>query len=140
MKNFLICLMALMFVGCESDTLADSRDVTLSNLTIECIDEDTITNNTGGNKPFTVHTYLCRGEISGYSGVCYIDVMHQNFIVHHNHELLVAGEKMPFEFTFAPEWQYLDAQRNNFTVVVKKDEGDNAICKTTIVVVKHPEE
>ena len=138
MKNFLICLMALMFVGCESDTLADSRDVTLSNLTIECIYEDTITNNTGGNKPFTVHTYLCRGEISGYSGVCYIDVMHQNFIVHHNHELLVAGEKMPFEFTFAPEWQYLDAEHNNFKVIVKGGE-DDYLCQTTVVVTKHVE-
>lgn len=139
MKNFLICLMALMFVGCDSDILTDSRDVTLSNLSIECIKETTISNNTSANKPFTEHTYLCRGEICGYRGVCYIDVMHQNFIVHHNHELLVAGEKMPFEFTFAPGWQYLDVQHNNFTIVVK-DEGDDAVCKTTVVVVKHPEE
>ena len=138
MKNLIICLMALMFVGCDIEVPTNNKYVTLSNLSIECIEEETISNNTSANKPFTKHTYLCRGEISRYSGVCYIDVMHQNFIVHHDHELWVAGEKMPFEFTFAPEWQYLDEEHNNFTVVVKCSD-ENPLCKTTVVVTTHPE-
>ena len=138
MKNFIICLMALMFVGCDSEVLTNNKSVTLSNLSIECIKEETISNNTSANGSFTKHTYLCRGEISNYRGVCYIDVMHQNFIVHHNHELLVSGEKMPFEFTFAPEWGYLDAKHNNFIVLVK-DADENPLCKTTVVVTTHPE-
>ncbi len=138
MKNFIICMMALMFVGCDSEVLTNNKSVTLSNLSIECIGEAIISNNTSANGSFTKHTYLCRGEISGYSGVCYIDVMHQNFIVHHNHELLTTGEKMPFEFTFAPEWAYLDAEHNNFKVIVKGGE-DDYLCQTTVVVTKHAE-
>ena len=139
MRNLLICLMALVFVGCEKCVLTSANYVTLSNLTIECIQETTISNNTSANKPFTTHTYLCRGEISDYNGVCYIVVMHQNFILHNDHELLVAGDKMPFEFTFAPEWQYLDAEYNNFKVFVNDSKG-NALCMTTVVVTKHAEE
>ena len=139
MKNLIICLMALLFVGCELQELAEPSGLSLTNLSIECIDEGMITNNTGGTEPFTKHTYICRGEISGYTGLCYIDVMHDNFIVHDNHELLLSGAKMPFEFTFAPEWQYLDQEYNNFTILVK-DVAENPICKTTIVVTKHPEE
>ena len=138
MKNFILCFMALMFVGCDREELTNNKSVTLSNLSIECIRETIISNNTSANEPFTKHTYLCRGEISNYRGVCYIDVMHQNFIVHHNHELLVSGEKMPFEFTFAPEWQYLDAEHNNFKVIVKGSD-DSDLCQTTVVVTKHVE-
>ena len=138
MKNLIICLMALMFVGCDSEVLTNNKSVTLSNLSIECIGEAIISNNTSANGSFTKHTYLCRGEISGYTGLCYIDVMHQNFIVHHNHELLASGAKMPFEFTFAPEWGYLDEEHNNFIVLVK-DADENPLCKTTVVVTTHPE-
>lgn len=139
MKNFIICLVALFSMGCALEELAEPAGLSLSNLSIECVDEATITNNTGGTEPFTKHTYLCRGEISGYSGVCYVDVMHLSFIVHHNHELLCSGATMPFEFTFAPEWQYLDEEYNNFTILVK-DAEENPLCKTTIVVAKHAEE
>ena len=139
MKNLIICLMALMFVGCELQELAEPNGLSLSNLSIECIDETAISNNTSANGTFTKHTYICRGEISGYTGLCYIDVMHDNFIVHHNHELLATGAKMPFEFTFAPEWGYLDEEHNNFIIRVK-DAEENPLCKTTIVVTKHPEE
>ena len=138
MKNLIICLMALLFVGCELQELAEPSGLSLTNLSIECIGEAIISNNTSANGSFTKHTYLCRGEISNYRGVCYIDVMHQNFIVHHNHELLVSGEKMPFEFTFAPEWGYLDAKHNNFKVIVKGGE-DDYLCQTTVVVTKHAE-
>lgn len=138
MKNFIICLMALMIVGCEVDIDAGKNDVTLSNLTIECIQENTISNNTSANGSFTKHTYLCRGEISDYNGVCYIVVMHDNFILHNNHKLFVAGNKMPFEFTFAPEWQYLDVKNNNFKVFVDDSKG-NTLCMTTVVVTKHAE-
>ena len=138
MKNYFVCLMALLFVGCDLQELTESSELSLSNLTIECIDEATISNNTSANGSFTKHTYICRGEISGYTGLCYIDVMHQNFIVHHNHELLVSGAKMPFEFTFAPEWGYLDEEHNNFIVRVK-DADENPLCQTTVVVTKHAE-
>jgi hypothetical protein len=39
---------------------------------------------------------------------------------------------------FAPEWQYLDEQYNTFTVILMDDDGE-AMCKTSVVVTKHPE-
>jgi hypothetical protein len=58
--------------------------------------------------------------------------MHDNFIVHNDHHLTLSGETMPFEFTFAPEWGYLDRENLNFIVEVFDDEGDT-LCKTTVV-------
>lgn len=127
-----------VMASCELDVDVNSKDVVLSDITIECIDETTISNNTSGNMPFTKHTYLCRGSISGYSGACYIRVLHNSFIVHNNHELTIAGNSMPFEFTFAPEWEYLDNPYNTFTVELY-DNSSNLLCKTTIVATKHPE-
>ena len=39
---------------------------------------------------------------------------------------------------FAPEWEYLDEQYNTFTVILMDDDGE-AMCKTSVVVTKHPE-
>lgn len=46
---------------------------------------------------------------------------------------------MPFEFTFAPEWAYLDEPYNNFTLEVVDADDNDLLCQTTIVVTKHPE-
>ncbi len=131
--------MALALVACELDVDVNRNEVELSDLAIECINETMITNNTSGNKPFTKHTYLCRGSISGFNGACYIRVLHDNFIVHNNHELTIAGEKMPFEFTFAPEWEYLDNPYNTFAIEVYDGDDGDPLCKTTVVVTKHSE-
>ena len=143
MKRFILCLMAIVaasvMTSCELDVEVNGKDVVLSNITIECIDETTISNNTSGDEPFTKHTYLCRGSISGYNGVCYIRVLHDNFIVHNNHELIIAGDVMPFEFTFAPEWGYLDEPYLNFIIEVYDEDSDTLLCKTTVVVTKHPD-
>lgn len=143
MKRFILCLMALVvasvMTSCELDIEVNGKDVELSNITIECIDETTISNNTSGDEPFTKHTYLCRGTIRGYDGVCYIRVLHDNFIVHNNHELIIAGDVMPFEFTFAPEWEYLDEPYLNFIIEVYDEDNDTLLCKTTVVVTKHPD-
>ena len=143
MKRFIFCLMAVVvasvMTSCELDVEVNGKDVVLSNITIECIDETTISNNTSGNNPFTKHTYICRGSICGYDGVCYIRVLHDNFIVHNNHELIIAGDVMPFEFTFAPEWEYLDEPYLNFIIEVYDEDNDTLLCKTTVVVTKHPD-
>lgn len=143
MKRFILCLMALVvasvMTSCELDIEVNGKDVELSNITIECIDETTISNNTSGDEPFTKHTYLCRGTICGYDGVCYIRVLHDNFIVHNNHELIIAGDVMPFEFTFAPEWEYLDEPYLNFIIEVYDEDNDTLLCKTTVVATKHPD-
>ena len=143
MKKLIYCLMAVVaasvMTSCELDVEVNGKDVVLSNITIECIDETTISNNTSGDKPFTKHTYLCRGSISGYNGVCYIRVLHDNFIVHNNHELIIAGDVMPFEFTFAPEWGYLDEPYLNFIIEVYDEDSATLLCKTTVVVTKHPD-
>lgn len=143
MKKLIYCLMAIVaasvMTSCELDVEVNGKDVELSNITIECIDETTISNNTSGDNPFTKHTYLCRGSISGYNGVCYIRVLHDNFIVHNNHELIIAGDVMPFEFTFAPEWGYLDEPYLNFIIEVYDEDYDTLLCKTTVVVTKHPD-
>ena len=143
MKRSILCLMALVvasvMTSCELDIEVNGKDVELSNITIECIDETTISNNTSGDEPFTKHTYLCRGTICGYDGVCYIRVLHDNFIVHNNHELIIAGDVMPFEFTFAPEWEYLDEPYLNFIIEVYDEDNDTLLCKTTVVVTKHPD-
>ncbi len=143
MKKLIYCLMAIVvasvMTSCELDVEVNGKDVELSNITIECIDETTISNNTSGDEPFTKHTYLCRGSISGYNGVCYIRVLHDNFIVHNNHELIIAGDVMPFEFTFAPEWGYLDEPYLNFIIEVYDEDSDTLLCKTTVVVTKHPD-
>ena len=143
MKRFILCLMAIVaasvMTSCELDVEVNGKDVVLSNITIECIDETTISNNTSGDEPFTKHTYLCRGSISGYNGVCYIRVLHDNFIVHNNHELIIAGDVMPFEFTFAPEWGYLDEPYLNFIIEVYDEDNDTLLCKTTVVGTKHPD-
>ena len=139
MRNFVLSLVALtLIVGCEEWDNTTSTNVNLSDVTIECIGETTIINNTSGNKPFTKHTYLCRGYIGGFKGDCAIRVLHENFIVHENHNLTIAGEKLPFEFTFAPEWEYLDQPNLNFIIEVLNSE-DMSLCSTTIVVTKHPE-
>lgn len=130
---------ASVMTSCELDVEVNGKDVVLSNISIECIDETTISNNTSGNKPFTKHTYICRGSICGYDGVCYIRVLHNNFIVHNNHELIIAGDVMPFEFTFAPEWEYLDELYLNFTIEVYDEDCDTLLCKTTVVATKHPD-
>lgn len=143
MKRFIFCLMAVVvasvMTSCELDVEVNGKDVVLSNITIECIDETTISNNTSGNNPFTKHTYLCRGSICSYNGVCYIRVLHDNFIVHNNHELIIAGDVMPFEFTFAPEWEYLDEPYLNFIIEVYDEDYDTLLCKTTVVATKHPD-
>ena len=143
MKRFIFCLMAVVvasvMTSCELDVEVNGKDVLLSNITIECIDETTISNNTSGNNPFTKHTYICRGSICGYDGVCYIRVLHDNFIVHNNHELIIAGDVMPFEFTFAPEWEYLDEPYLNFIIEVYDEDYDTLLCKTTVVAIKHPD-
>ena len=143
MKRSILCLMALVvasvMTSCELDIEVNGKDVELSNITIECIDETTISNNTSGDEPFTKHTYLCRGTICGYDGVCYIRVLHDNFIVHNNHELIIAGDVMPFEFTFAPEWEYLDEPYLNFIIEVYDEDNDTLLCKTTVVATKHPD-
>ena len=143
MKRFIFCLMAVVvasvMTSCELDVEVNGKDVVLSNITIECIDETTISNNTSGNNPFTKHTYICRGSICGYDGVCYIRVLHDNFIVHNNHELIIAGDVMPFEFTFAPEWEYLDEPYLNFIIEVYDEDYDTLLCKTTVVATKHPD-
>lgn len=142
-RRFILCLMAIVtasgLTSCELDVDVNSKDVMLSDISIECINETTISNNTSGNKLFTKHTYLCRGSIRGYNGECYIRVLHDNFIVHNNHELTITGDAMPFEFTFAPEWEYLDEPLLNFIIEVYDEDGDTLLCKTTIVVTKHPE-
>ena len=137
MRNFIFCLMTLACVACELDIDVNNRDVQLSGITIECIDETTISNNTSGDTPFTKHTYLCRGVISSYRGECYIRVLHDNFIVHNHHDLIVSGGKLPFEFTFAPEWKYLDAENLTFIIEVIGEEG-NTLCRTTAVATQHP--
>lgn len=143
MQRFILCLMAIvaasMMTSCELDVEVNGKDVMLSNISIECIDETTISNNTSGNIPFTKHTYICRGSICGYDGVCYIRVLHNSFIVHNNHELIIAGDVMPFEFTFAPEWEYLDELYLNFTIEVYDEDCDTLLCKTTVVATKHPD-
>lgn len=139
MKNIILSLVALTFVACELSFSVNDTNATLSEITIECISETTISNNTSANEPFTRHTYLCRGYVENISGECSIKVLHNNFIVHNNHNLVVAGKKMPFEFTFAPEWGYLDNQNNTFTVQLYV-EDDVPVCQTTVVVTKHPED
>jgi hypothetical protein len=64
--------------------------------------------------------------------------MHNNFILVDKHYLTVAGDKIQFQLMFAPEWQYLDEQYNTFTVILMDDDGE-AMCKTSVVVTKHPE-
>ncbi|MBR4843316.1 MAG: hypothetical protein IKV06_00200 [Alistipes sp.] len=139
MKRFIFCLLALTFAACEFDfSVGGNTNATLSNITIECIDETTISNNTSANQPFTRHTYLCSGNIVGYSGECNIRVMHDNFILVDRLDLIAAGDTLPFQLKFAPEWEYLDRLYNTFTVILR-DDHDNEICKTTVVVTKHTE-
>ena len=101
-------VVASIMTSCELDIEVNGKDVELSNITIECIDETTISNNTSGDNPFTKHTYLCRGSISGYNGVCYIRVLHDE--------------------------PYL-----NFIIEVYDEDSDTLLCKTTVVVTKHPD-
>jgi len=139
MKKFVFCFVALLFAACEFDfSLNGATNAVLSDLTIECINECTISNNTSANQPFTKHTYLCKGFVGGMIGDCSIRIMHDNFILVDRHELTVAGEPLRFELQFAPEWQYLDRLNNTFTVFLLDDDG-STLCKTTVVVTKHPE-
>lgn len=139
MKKLLFAVVALVFTSCEL-SIGDgyNRNVALTDIAIECIAEESITNNTGGDVPFTKHTYLCEGYVSGYRGICAIRIQHNNFILVDKNYLTCAGDKMQFQLTFAPEWQYLDEQYNTFTVILL-DDDDEAICKTSVVVTKHPE-
>lgn len=137
LRNLLMCAVLLFAVSCDKDwDDINSHKVALSDITIECISETTISNNTSANRPFTKHTYLCKGYVEDISGECSIKVLHDNFIVHNNHKLVVAGGKMPFEFTFAPEWGYLDNPNNTFTVQLYTSD-DVLACQTTIVVTQH---
>ena len=139
MKKLLFVFVALLFAACElSIGVGDKYNAALTDITIECIAEEEITNNTGGSVPFTKHTYLCEGAVSGYSGICAIRIMHDNFILVDKHYLTVAGDKIQFQLMFAPEWEYLDEQYNTFTVILMDDDG-KAMCKTSVVVTKHPE-
>ena len=140
MKRLLYGLVALALVACELEIDVNGKEAMLSNVTIECIDETTITNNTSANnEPFTKHTYLCRGFVGGFRGECEIRVLHNNFILFKSYNTTVAGLKMPFEFTFTPEWAYLDEPYNNFVVEVVDADRDELLCKTSVVVTKHPD-
>ena len=139
MKKLLFAVVALVFTSCElSIGDGNNRNVALTDIAIECIAEKSITNNTGSDGSFTKHTYLCEGYVSGYRGICAIRIQHNNFILVDKNYLTCAGDKMQFQLTFAPEWQYLDEQYNTFTVILL-DDDDEAICKTSVVVTKHPE-
>lgn len=138
MKRLLFCIVALAFVACEFDfSINGESEATLTDITIECIKEETISNNTSANQPFTKHTYLCTGCVGDYSGDCSIRIMHDNFILVDRHDLTVAGNKMQFQLQFAPEWGYLDRENNTF-IVILRDDKDNTICKTTVVATIHP--
>ena len=131
MKRLFFALVALAFVACDVDVELGNKSAKLTDITIECIKETPTSNNTS-DPEFNTHTYLCSGNIGGFRGDCYFRVMHDNFIVHNDHHLTLSGETMPFEFTFAPEWGYLDRENLNFIVEVFDDEGDT-LCKTTVV-------
>lgn len=131
MRKLIFALVALAFVACDVDVELGNKSAKLADITIECIKETPTSNNTSDHE-FDTHTYLCSGNIGGFRGDCYIRVMHDNFIVHNDHHLTLSGETMPFEFTFAPEWGYLDRENLNFIVEVFDDEGDT-LCKTTVV-------
>lgn len=139
MKKLVYILVALAFVACEADFSINSNRATLSNLSVECISETTISNNTTtNNEPFTSHTYLCKGVVEGVSGMFSIKVLHDVHVLYDNQYYIGNGEKMPFEFTFAPEWAYLDNPINDFIIEISNDE-DEVLCQTTLVVTKHPE-
>ena len=139
MRRLFIGIVAIMFAACELDIDVNGKDVVLSDVTIECIAETQMSNNTSeNNEPFTKHTYLCKGYIGGFRGECEIRVLHNSHILY-KHFVTVAKSKMPFEFTFAPEWAYLDEPYNNFTLEVVDADDKDLLCQTTIVVTKHPE-
>lgn len=131
--------MAIMgCVACDVDLDVNTKDATLTDMIIKCINETTISNNTSSNKPFTKHTYLCTGKVGDYNGNCSIRIMHDNFILVDNHELTASGSQLPFQIIFAPEWGYLDNRNNEFIVMLLDDKGDT-LCKTTVVVTEHSE-
>lgn len=127
--------MAMSFLSCEDDSNINNKDVNLSDVTIECINETIINDNTSS---FTEHTYLCKGIIDGFRGDCYIRITHNNNKVCKDHELTVASKQIPFEFTFTHEEQHLDNPNINFWVNVY-DNDSTLLCKTTIAVTKHAE-
>lgn len=139
MKKLLFSIVSLTFAACAFDfSLDEEFAASLTDITIECIKEETISNNTSGNQPFTKHTYLCTGYVGGLIGDCSIRIMHDNFILVDQHRLTIAGNKMQFQLQFAPEWGYLDMDNNTFTVILL-DDTNSTLCKTTVVVTKHPE-
>lgn len=135
MKQLIIFLMAISLLACEDDSDINIKNIKLSDVTIECINETIVNNSTSS---FTRHTYLCRGFIDGFRGDCNIRITHNNNKVCNDHVLTVAGKEIPFEFTFTPEEQHFDNPNNNFWVHVY-DNDSTLLCKTTVVVTKHAE-
>ena len=129
MKQLIIFLMAISLLACEDDSDINIKNIKLSDVTIECINETIVNNSTSS---FTRHTYLCRGFIDGFRGDCNIRITHNNNKVCNDHVLTVAGKEIPFEFTFTPEEQHFDNPNNNFWVHVY-DNDSTLLCKTTVV-------
>lgn len=139
MKNFILFIMVFALVACEADISINSNRGTLSNLRIECIDETAISNNTSANnEPFIKHTYLCKGIVEGIDGGFNIQVLSGNHILCDKQYYIRNKEKIPFEFTFSPEWSYLDSPINEFVLELSNDENE-VLCQTTVVATKHPE-
>lgn len=139
MKKFFILLMAMFCIACDNDSnFINNKDVRLLDVSIECINETIISNNTNNSQSYTRHTYLCKGIIDGFRGDCYIRITRDNNIVSNDYELTVAGKEIPFEFTFITEEQYPDNPNINFGLNVY-DSDSTLICATTAAVTKHAE-
>ena len=139
MGKVFFLLMAMFCVACEDNSnIIINKNVRLSDVSIECINETIVSDSTSNSQPYTKHTYLCKGVIGGFRGICYIRIVHDNIKVCNDQELIVADEEIPFEFVFAPEQQHLDNPNNNFMINVY-DNDSTLLCKTTVVVTKHAE-
>lgn len=138
MKRFILSLVTFAFVACETELNTNSNRGTLSNISIECISETTISNNASSTtEPFTLHTYLCKGIAEGINGEYSIKVFSDNYMLCDKQYYIKNGEKSSFEFTFTPESLYLDNPINEFIVELRNDKNE-ILCKTSVVAIKHP--
>lgn len=140
MKNFIYCLVALVFIACDKEwNDINPRKVNLSDVTLECINEVEGVQDPTSGREYTKHTYMCTGSLSGFTGSCHI-VIREPIMgkCGSSGELIVSGNKTDFAFTFTNRGDHTDHDYFNYTIQVV-DEYDYVLCQTNIIASKHPE-
>ena len=145
MNKFIYSLWTMVAIwamsSCDKEPhYINTRNVKLTNVILECINEvDGVKDPTSGLE-YTQHSFLCTGSLSGSTGNYHIEISDPLWgKCGDSGKLIVGGNKIDFAITFTNRGAHADSDYFNYIIKVV-DEHDNVlIIENTIMAFKHPE-